>query len=366
MQLLDFRATYPRLFVKLIDFRANAIAKTTTYLQNQQRGLINVANYQMREIHLDSPAMRRSSEFFEEVPVALVHHDSKNGEHSQRYRLLEATVGEAQAELSRIGKLLPMQPSANDYAKARCEVESYINAYLQHGSKAIAKLDLSAVEKYQLSKLAWKNETFSKLDENWEYLVAKGDDYNALLEPVIESFLLGGESVAHVTKNSYGVLCLNAPRVMIVDIDTDFNAEDITMSALPWGRVQVEESDILSNIYDVAKDCGLVFEIYRTANGFRLIEMSRTWDANSYESQTILERLGSDRLYQTLCLAQSCYRARLEPKPWRSGDSVCLNVGTASEASDLSAFKMMPPLHEEAIFIKTIHDRYCCTGEDLA
>lgn len=391
MQLSDFRATYPRLFTKLVDHRANAIAKTPTYLQSQQRGLINVANYQMREIDLDSPIFRRSSEFFEQIPTALVRHDSKHGEHSERYRLLEATVAEAQAELSRIGKLLPTSPTANDYAKARCEVESYLTAYLQHGSKAIAHLDLSAVEQYQLSQLYWKVNGFTRvIDHDWEYLVAKGDDYNALVEPVIESYTLGGESVAHVTKNSYGVLCLNATRVMFIDIDFNYEAEDIACGALPWGRgepskpgekmlkrnpgsnihwgrVQAEESEILANIYEVAKDTGLIFEIYRTANGFRLIEMSRTWDANSYESQALLERLGSDRLYQKLCLAQGCYRARLQPKPWRSGDTVCLHVGTASEASDLSAFKLCPPLHQECLYIKSVHDGYCVTGgEDLA
>ena len=363
MQFSEFISTYHRLHTKLIDFRAHSIAQTPQYLQAQQRGVIGSTNFKLRQILNDEPILRRSIEFNNLIPTELIVQDARTGENSEQYKMLEVTVAEAQAELARLGKLLPKLPSPSDYAQARHEVDSYLHQYFKHGSSAIAKLDLSSTERFQLSRLWWKGKKFSLDEREWGYFA---DGYDSLDEPTIESFLLGGESVAHVTKNSYGVLCLNSLRVMFVDIDTDFNAEDIAASALPWGRTQAVESEILANIHDVAKDCGLVLEIYKTANGFRLLEMSRTWDANSYESQALLERLGSDRLYQKLCLAQSCYRARLQLKPWRSGDTVCIRVGTASEASDLSAFKLCSPLHEECLFIKAIHDRYCCTGEDLA
>lgn len=36
----------------------------------------------------------------------------------------------------------------------------------------------------------------------------------------------------------------------------------------------------------------------------------------------LLETAGSDPLYMQLCQAQACFRARLTPKPWRSGITV--------------------------------------------
>jgi hypothetical protein len=59
--------------------------------------------------------------------------------------------------------------------------------------------------------------------------------------------------------------------------------------------------------------------VYRTAAGFRLLLTSQSMEPASAASRELLNVLGSDPLYQRLCTAQSCFRARLSPKYWRCG-----------------------------------------------
>ena len=84
--------------------------------------------------------------------------------------------------------------------------------------------------------------------------------------------------------------------------------------------------------------------------------MSRQWMPTSAESSTVLERMGCDRLYQSLCIAQDCYRARLEIKPWRYGDTVCHHISTIGNADSI----------QEAQAIRAIHDKYCVGDGTLA
>lgn len=382
MQLSDFSKAYPRLFAKLVDHRAHALSLTPTYLKSQERALINSANIQLSQMHLDAPSVKRASEFYDQVPLNVIKHELKTTENAEVYLQLEKIVLDAQVELARLEKLLPIPPSASSYAKAREQVENYLTLYFKHGAIALENIPMSAVERYQLSQLFWKGKNRSKLDIDWAYFVTGNDSYDTLAEPTIESFEIDSKPVGWITRNSYGVLCLNTPDVMFVDIDFDFEAPDIACGSLPWGRgeapkpgeklfkhiaggniywgrQQAEEHEIVENIYAVARDTGLVFDCYRTCNGFRLIEMTSLWNASSYESGAILERLGSDRLYQRLCVAQNCYRSRLMPKPWRSGNAVCRFVETIHEGSKIDGFKLTPPLNQEAMFIKQLHDQYC-------
>ncbi|MEC4817813.1 MAG: hypothetical protein SAK29_31755 [Scytonema sp. PMC 1069.18] len=102
------------------------------------------------------------------------------------------------------------------------------------------------------------------------------------------------------------------------------------------------------------------FEAYRTRNGLRLIEMSREWNPREDESQTVLETLGCDHLFQHLCMSQGTFRARLEPKPWRvvAGQihRVCHYLGTFGTA----------PENSTSIAIRAIHDTWCLGNGSLA
>jgi hypothetical protein len=151
------------------------------------------------------------------------------------------------------------------------------------------------------------------------------------------------------------VRCLNAYQVMFVDIDL-VDDDEVSYESHPWGNRNTTQQDIMTAIAEVSHDYSLTFEAYRTCKGLRLLEMSRLWDVQSYESQSVLSRLGTDNLYQQLCLRQECYRARLEVKPWRTGDVVCQWVSTIGEALPIP----------DAVIIKGIHDDYCLGDGILA
>ena len=56
---------------------------------------------------------------------------------------------------------------------------------------------------------------WGEVPADWSYL---GEGYEALSEPVLQSFTIAGEPIAHITRNAYGTLCLNALKIMFVDI----------------------------------------------------------------------------------------------------------------------------------------------------
>jgi len=67
------------------------------------------------------------------------------------------------------------------------------------------------------------------------------------------------------------------------------------------------------------RDLGV--RVYRTAAGLRCLITNQLFDPTATETVELLRQAGSDPLYVRLCHAQSCFRARLTPKPWRCGAS---------------------------------------------
>lgn len=61
----------------------------------------------------------------------------------------------------------------------------------------------------------------------------------------------------------------------------------------------------------------LLFNIYQTPQGFRLIALNQHYGVNSKTVQTCFQRLPIDPIYQKLCLQQNTFRARVTAKPWR-------------------------------------------------
>ena len=59
--------------------------------------------------------------------------------------------------------------------------------------------------------------------------------------------------------------------------------------------------------------------VYRTLLGYRVLLTSQTVPVSEARSIDLLQQLGSDELYVSLCRSQDCYRARLTPKAWRCG-----------------------------------------------
>lgn len=152
----------------------------------------------------------------------------------------------------------------------------------------------------------------------------------ALREEIVDEIYDAGNLAAVITRNSYGSLVLNTSRVMFIDIDYPSRgpASDSLGRAirLLWnrltGRPAAPHSDrdqqILSRIADVTgQHRPLGVRVYRTAGGYRVLVTSDTFDPASDVSRQLLTDFGSDALYQRLCSAQQCFRARLSAKFWR-------------------------------------------------
>ena len=134
-----------------------------------------------------------------------------------------------------------------------------------------------------------------------------------------------GQTAAVVTRNSYGCLVLNTARVMFVDIDLPepkstggflkklFGKPDLTPPNNPQSQAMAKIENWTRNNSEWG------WRIYRTRAGLRLLATNGLFDADSAIVHGVFVALGTDPLYQTLCKAQKCFRARLTPKPWRCG-----------------------------------------------
>jgi hypothetical protein len=159
-----------------------------------------------------------------------------------------------------------------------------------------------------------------------------------LREEIIEEISAGDETIAVITRNSYGSLILNTSQAMFVDVDYPLNSNGAGDTATLggalksfWGRLTgqsakqsppapSQDEALLARFNKVTNShAGLGIRVYRTAAGYRLLATSRPYDPMSSEVETLLSDFGSDALYTRLCKAQQSFRARLTAKYWRCG-----------------------------------------------
>ncbi len=146
-----------------------------------------------------------------------------------------------------------------------------------------------------------------------------------------------GQSIALVTRNSYGALVLNAAQAMFIDIDFPaktassnshggFGGLMQTLISMVSGRkanggnhLSLEE-EALANLRRIAAARpDMALRVYRTHSGLRALVTNRIFDPKDGGIEGMLRSFGSDPLYIKLCTQQECFRARLTPKPWRMG-----------------------------------------------
>jgi len=220
------------------------------------------------------------------------------------------------------------------------------------------KAYLALDQKIQERLAAWKNRPRERSREE------RLDDYG--FSDVAERLLERGESPElgqwAITRNGYGCRILCVEKLFIADIDCfNWNPWEWILLKVPsvwdrlldlrlsltgrgrekvakkkkehfiWQAAQSKAMDLwpgapkerLESLTRICKfgmeDSSLSFDIYRTTRGFRVIERSRAWDARAQAAQNLMQQLGCDELYMTLCRKQDCFRARLEAKPWRCG-----------------------------------------------
>lgn len=183
-----------------------------------------------------------------------------------------------------------------------------------------------------------------------------GDEDTPIREEIIDR---NGSSV--VTRNSYGALCLNTPNVLFADIDfnnvyliSGFNWVVLTLSSIMLGSAcwaafgavwllvvpavfvvallveaayqrwrlwsDIENRNARNRIDEfAARHPDWCLRVYRTPAGYRVLVTHDVFAPEGEPARELFEALDSDPVYVLMCRKQSCFRARVSPKPWRIG-----------------------------------------------
>jgi len=139
-------------------------------------------------------------------------------------------------------------------------------------------------------------------------------------EEVVEEILSSdGRLLAVLTRNSYGALVLNTESVFFGDIDV-VESNFITRILEKFGKTKKDKAYYIEKVKDFQKmNQKYTIKVYETFAGLRIVIINQLFDSNSPEVSSIFSSLDTDPLYVMLCKHQSCFRARLSPKPWRVG-----------------------------------------------
>ncbi len=185
------------------------------------------------------------------------------------------------------------------------------------------------------SVVAAKNKALEKLGR-WQAQLKAGQflgDYHYADKDEIKEELIQelhdaeGKLIAAITRNRYGALVLNSAQVLFADVDLPIAVRPGLISRLAswFSHKQPDDRQSLREEYQQhfvdfhQQHPDLMLRVYETAAGFRLMVINKLFDPLSDETEALLKRLNSDRLYRQLCRSQACFRARLTPKPWRCG-----------------------------------------------
>jgi hypothetical protein len=163
---------------------------------------------------------------------------------------------------------------------------------------------------------------------HFEKLAAEGFDrlreyeyWNGFIrEEVLEEVCAGdGRVLAVLTRNSYGATVLNTETVLFGDIDVPV-AGFFTRILEMFGKQKKDKDYYLAKIGDYQKsNPRYTFRVYETFAGLRFIITNQVFAADSSLVKELFAALEVDPLYMHLCKHQTCFRARLSPKPWRVG-----------------------------------------------
>ena len=200
------------------------------------------------------------------------------------------------------------------------------------GLVAYAGSDISLADaQTRAAALLQRRHDWVTTEEGWlrDYPVGSQPLREQLEQRILNS---KGELIAAITRNHYGSRVLNSAQVMFIDVDDQdlqrplpdttpfsfigffkrlFNPLPPTPPLVPREQLDLRLAAWLQ-LYP-----NWNFRVYRTRLGFRLLVTHQLLAPASPEAQEVFAAMRADSTYVRLCLAQGCYRARLEPKPWR-------------------------------------------------
>lgn len=205
-----------------------------------------------------------------------------------------------------------------------------------------------------------------------------------------------GNTMMALTRNRYGAIVLNTARAAFIDLDfPPISAAERMGRLFAWLLGRPKASPETRHEFDIrhrleqftAAHPGLGFRIYRTCAGMRALATSGLFEPAASETIEMLQQLNADPLYIRLCKGQSCFRARLSPKPWRCGCQpnrvawpwedenarVCFERWEADYAERQKRFATCrfvaavgnPQIHPELPSIVQLHDQVTRCQEDL-
>lgn len=176
-------------------------------------------------------------------------------------------------------------------------------------------------------------EGFNQLDE-YEYFV--GFIREEIIDEINNPM---GETTAVITRNSYGAHVLNTDHVLIGDIDYPVPGFFSGLLSL-IGKKPKDKTYYLALLRSYQeKNRSLKIRVYETFAGLRFIICNKLFKADSEEVRQIFKDLEVDPLYKLLCEKQTCFRARLTPKPWRIGLARPATRFPRKQQRDIQQFK---------------------------
>ena len=188
------------------------------------------------------------------------------------------------------------------------------------GSETSAE-DAERVVEKAVARLAQRVEQGEALPDTYFY--AARDIREEIVDPLVDS----GDGRVIVTRNAYGALVLNAARAFFIDVDLPepSAAANIKQLFKRWlGKGDAKTSDpaapaltLLTAFLKERPEWAV--RVYRTKSGLRYLVTHALFDPADRQTEQAMQALGADPQYMQLCRAQKCFRARLTPKPWRSG-----------------------------------------------
>lgn len=144
-------------------------------------------------------------------------------------------------------------------------------------------------------------------------------------EPIVEEiFSEHNHRIGALTINAYGACILNTERVVFIDIDTPqpSNKPPGLLKRLFTRPEPIQPEDPAEHVLtkleaycQTAPTRGA--RVYKTAAGLRVLLTGEQLDPCDDQTHALFDELGADPQYTTLCRVQSCFRARLTPKPSR-------------------------------------------------